>query len=86
MNVILAGANASFSDWTDFPCQRIKLVGKRHLVAALQHELTLSNHVHQFDADQNTFSGWKCEAARATGSDSAVRLILMGVWRDSSQP
>ena len=26
------------------------------------------------------------EAARATSSTIAVRLILMGVWRDSSQP
>jgi len=29
---------------------------------------------------------WGGEAARATGSVIAARLILMGVWRDSSQP
>ena len=31
MNVILAGASASPSNWTDLPCQCIKLVGKRQL-------------------------------------------------------
>jgi hypothetical protein len=29
---------------------------------------------------------WGGEAARATGGFIATRLILMGVWRDSSQP
>jgi hypothetical protein len=29
---------------------------------------------------------WGGKAARATGSIIAARLILMGVWRDSSQP
>jgi hypothetical protein len=29
---------------------------------------------------------WGGKAAKATGSLIAVRLILMGVWRDSSQP
>src|ERR1700693_5544126 len=29
---------------------------------------------------------WGGKAARATGSRIAARLILMGVWRDSSQP
>lgn len=29
---------------------------------------------------------WGGEAARATGRLIAARLILMGVWRDSSQP
>jgi len=55
MDVILAVVNACPSDLTDLPCQRTKLVGKRHLVAAFQHKLTLANHVHQFDADQHTF-------------------------------
>ena len=55
MAVILVVTNASPSDWTDFPCQGIKLVGKRHLVAALQHELPLSNHMHQLDAGQYAF-------------------------------
>jgi hypothetical protein len=36
MNVVWAGTNASSSNWTDFPCQCIKLVGKRSLVTALQ--------------------------------------------------
>jgi hypothetical protein len=55
MNVILAGTNAGPSYWTDFPCQRVKLVGKRHLMAALQHEMTFANHVHQLNAGQYTF-------------------------------
>src|SRR5450830_1547109 len=55
MNVILAGTSASFSNRTDFPCQCIKLVGKRHLVAALHHELSFANHVHEFDASQDAF-------------------------------
>jgi hypothetical protein len=29
---------------------------------------------------------WGGEAARATGSFIAARLILMGVWHDSSLP
>jgi len=47
MNVILAGTSASFSNRTDFSCQCIKLVGKRPRVAALHHELSFANHVHQ---------------------------------------
>ena len=38
-----------------FPCHSIKLVGKRHLVAALQQELPVSNYVHQLDAGQYAF-------------------------------
>ena len=52
MNVFWAGTNASSSNVTDFPCQRIKLVGKRQLDAALQQELTFADHVHQLDASQ----------------------------------
>ena len=55
MDVILVVTNASPSDLTDLPCQRIKLVGKRPIIAAFQHELTFANHVHQFDASQHTF-------------------------------
>jgi len=55
MVVILVVTNASPSDLMDLPCQRIKLFGKRHLVAAFQHELPFANHVHQFDASQHTF-------------------------------
>jgi hypothetical protein len=47
--------HASSSDGTDFSCQRVKLVGKRPFVAALHHELTFSNHVHQLDASQDVF-------------------------------
>ena len=55
MNVILAGTSASFLNRADFSCQRIKLVGKRQLDAALQQDLTFADHVHQFDASQNIF-------------------------------
>ena len=59
MNVILTGTNASPSNKTDFPCQRIKLVGKRQLAAAFQQELTFTDHVHEFDAGQDIFGGTK---------------------------
>ena len=59
MNVILAGTNATFSNWTDLPCQCIKLLGKRQLDAAFQQKLTFVNHMHQFDAGQYTFGGSK---------------------------
>ena len=55
MNVFGAGTHASSSDGTDFSCQRVKLVGKRPFVAALHHELTFANHVHQLDASQDIF-------------------------------
>lgn len=55
MNVFGAGTHASSSDGTDFSCQRVKLVGKRPFVAALHHELTFSNHMHQLDASQDIF-------------------------------
>ena len=29
------------------------LIGKRHLVAILDHELAFANHVHEFDASQD---------------------------------
>jgi len=50
---VSGGSEAGSSDWTDLSCQSIKLVGKRHLGAALHHELTFSNHVHQFNAGQD---------------------------------
>ena len=53
MNVILRATNASPSDLTVLPCQRIKLYGKRYIISAFQHELALSNHVHQFNAGQD---------------------------------
>ena len=53
MSVFEAGTHASSSDGTDLSCQRVKLVGKRPFVAALHHELTFSNHVHELDAGQD---------------------------------
>jgi hypothetical protein len=53
MNVVLLGTSASFSNWTDFPCQCMKLVGKRQLDIAFQQKLTFANHVHEFDAGQD---------------------------------
>ena len=40
-------------------CQRIKLIGKRHPVAACHHELSFTNHVHEFDAGQDVSGGPK---------------------------
>ena len=59
MNVILAGTNATFSSKTDLPRQCIKLVSKRQLDAALQQELTFTDHVHEFDAGQDISGGLK---------------------------
>jgi hypothetical protein len=59
MNVVWAGTNASSSNWTDFPCQCIKLVGKRQLDTAFQQKLTFAHHVHQLDAGQDAFGGAK---------------------------
>ena len=39
--------------WANLSCQRIELIGKRHLVAILDHELAFANHVHEFDARQD---------------------------------
>jgi hypothetical protein len=44
--------------WTDLSCQCIKLVSKRHAIAALHYELTFANHVHEFNAGQD----WSCRA------------------------
>ena len=37
----------------DFPCQCIKLLGKRLLFAAFHHERSFANHVHEFDASKD---------------------------------
>ena len=59
MNVVLLETSASFSNWTDFSCQRIKLVGKRQLDTPLQQKLTFADHEHQFDAGQDICGGPK---------------------------
>jgi hypothetical protein len=38
------------SNWTDYSCQRRKLVGERHGIGAVVCELVLADHVYQFDA------------------------------------
>jgi hypothetical protein len=32
----------------------MKLVGKRHAIAAVHRELAFANHVHEFDAGQDS--------------------------------
>ena len=59
MNVILAETSVSFSNRAEFLCQRIKVVRKKQLDAALQQGLTFADHVYQFDAGQYTFGGSK---------------------------
>ena len=59
INVFGVGTDASSSNVTDLSCQCIKLVGKRQLDAAFQHELTFADHVHQFDAGLDIFGGSK---------------------------
>ena len=41
------------SNGTDLSCQCIKVAGKKQLDAALQQELIVADHVHQFDASQD---------------------------------
>jgi len=40
------------SNWTDYSCQRRKLVGERHCIGAVDRELALADHVHQLDAGE----------------------------------
>ena len=47
------------SYWTDLSCQSIKLVGKRPLACTGDRELSLANHVHEFDAGQHVSSRTK---------------------------
>lgn len=50
----VAGCDNNRLRWTDFSCQRIKLVGKRRAIAACHVELTFANHVRELDAGQNS--------------------------------
>ena len=59
MNVVLLETSASFSNRTDFSCQRIQLVGKRQLDTPFQQKLTFADHVHQFDVGQDICGGPK---------------------------
>src|SRR6476620_4418318 len=43
--------------WTDLSCQHIKLVSKRHAIAARHVELAFANHVHEVDSGQNSLRG-----------------------------
>lgn len=45
------------SSWTDYSCQRRKLVGKRHRLGAVDYELALADHVYQFDAREHGAGG-----------------------------
>ena len=56
MNVFLAQTNRRSSSGTDLYCPCIKLVGKRQLAAAFEQQLTFVDHVHEFDAGQDTSS------------------------------
>src|SRR5471032_2111615 len=40
-------------NWTDLCCQRIKLVGERHRIGAIDRELALADHVHELDAGEH---------------------------------
>ena len=59
MNLFRGRTDASSSNGTDLPCQCLKLVGKRQLAAALQHELAFADHVHELDASQDISSSPK---------------------------
>jgi len=44
-------------NWTDHSCQRRKSVGERHSRGAIDCELALADHVHQFDAGEHGAGG-----------------------------
>ena len=48
-----AGCDMAPLLWTDLSCERIKLLGKRHAIAAHHVELAFANHVHKFDSGQD---------------------------------
>src|SRR5471030_1001861 len=50
---IFQEGNWGSSNWTDLSCQRIKLVGKRHGIGAIDRELALPDHVHELDAGEH---------------------------------
>src|SRR5471030_3191381 len=50
------GKDCGSSNWTDLSCQRIKLVGERHRIGAIDRVLALANHVHEFDAGEHATS------------------------------
>ena len=66
------------SNWTDLSCQRIKSVGERHRLAAIDHELVLANHVHELNARENVRSrakGFKAEHWSGHPFDGAMVLF-----------
>ena len=51
------GTAQCLSNWTDHSCQRIKLVGERHLIRVVVRELALADHVHEINADEHGTGG-----------------------------
>jgi hypothetical protein len=41
------------SNWTDLSRQRIKLVGERHFIGAVDCELAPADHVHELDVSEH---------------------------------
>lgn len=59
-------------------CQRIKLVGKRHAVAALYYELAFANHVHEFEPCEDCLRRAKrLEAKHRPGDPFDGTMILL---------
>ena len=62
----------------DLSCQHIKLVGKRHAIAARHVEPAFANHVHKLDAGQNRLRRAKrFEAEHRLGDAFDGTMILL---------
>jgi hypothetical protein len=66
------------SNRADYSCQRKKLVGERHGINAVDHELALADHVHQLNADEYSPSGparFEVEYPPSHPLDGAIILL-----------
>ena len=53
-NIEDASVCAAPRTWANVSCQRLELIGTRHLIATLDHELACANYVREFDASRDS--------------------------------
>jgi hypothetical protein len=63
--------------WTDLSCQSIRLVGKRHAIAARHVELAFPNHVYEFNSGQDGSGRSKRLEAEHRPGDAFDRMIIL---------
>ena len=67
------------TNWTDHSCQCKKLVGERHRIRAVDCELPLAGHVHEFDAGEHGAGGvlgGRIDLASDDGQGTLVTVTL----------